>query len=223
MITYKNITIIGTSHIALESIQEVTTVLQENKPGIVALELDHARFLSLMEKKKVSKWVILKETGIKSFLLNLIGAFIEKKLGDIVGVSPGSEMRKAALLARKQKAKIALIDQDVRITLKKLTKIPSKEKWRIFGDIVKGLFQRKAEMRIDLTKVPEQKFIETILKKIEDRYPNLYATLITERNHYMAKSLYKLITEYPEEKIVAIVGAGHAEALLKEIKEYETT
>ena len=78
-------------------------------------------------------------------------------------------------------------------------------------------------MAIDLTKVPEQKFIETILKKIEERYPTLYAVLITERNNYMAKSLYKLITEYPEEKIVAVVGAGHTEAILQELKEYEKT
>ncbi|MBI2110457.1 TraB/GumN family protein [Candidatus Woesearchaeota archaeon] len=221
MLAYKNLTIIGTSHIAVESIKEVTSFIKEKKPNIIALELDKPRFFSLMQQKKGSKFSLLKEMGIKVFLLNLIGAWVEKKLGKLVGVSPGSEMKKAALLAKKQNAKIMLIDQDARITLKKLTQIPAKEKYRIFSDILKSRFKKEEKIKIDLRKVPEKEFIKTILKKIEERYPTVYKVLIKERNEFMAKNLYKLITQFPEEKIVAIVGAGHEEELIHDIKKYE--
>jgi len=221
MLVYKNLTIIGTSHIAIESIKEVTSFIKEKKPGIIALELDKPRFFSLMQQKKGSKFSLLKEMGIKVFLLNLIGAWIEKKLGKLVGVSPGSEMRKAALLAKKQNAKIMLIDQDARITIKKLTLIPAKEKYRIFLDILKSRFKKDEKIKIDLRKVPEKEFIKTILKKIEERYPTVYKVLIKERNDVMAKNLYKLITQFPEERVVAIVGAGHEEELVHDIKKYE--
>ena len=221
MLVYKNLTIIGTSHIAIESIKEVTSFIKEKKPSIIALELDKPRFFSLMQQKKGSKFSLLKEMGIKVFLLNLIGAWIEKKLGKLVGVSPGSEMRKAALLAKKQNAKIMLIDQDARITIKKLTLIPAKEKYRIFLDILKSRFKKDEKIKIDLRKVPEKEFIKTILKKIEERYPTVYKVLIKERNDVMAKNLYKLITQFPEERVVAIVGAGHEEELVHDIKKYE--
>lgn len=221
MLKYKNLTLIGTSHIALESIKEVTKTIKEIQPQIVALELDRARFLALIEENKASKLAILKQLGIKAFLLNLIGAYIEKKLGKLVGVSPGSEMKKAALIAREQKAEIILIDQDVRITLKKLTKIPFKEKLRIFTDIIKGFITRKVEIKIDLTKVPNEKTIRMVLKKIKERYPIVYKFLIKERNEYMAKHLYKIMTKYKEERIVAVVGAGHEKSLIEEIKRYE--
>jgi len=221
MATYKNLTIIGTSHIAVESIKEVTSFIKEKKPEIIALELDNPRFLSLMQKGKTAKFTLLKEMGPKVFLLNLLGSYVEKKLGKLVGVSPGEEMKRAALLAKKQKAKIALIDQDARITLKKLTNIPRKEKWRIFKDIINGLLKRGPKTKIDLTKVPDKEFIKTVLEKIKERYPEIYSILIKERNVYMAKGLYKIMTLYPQANILAVVGAGHKSGLLEEIKKYE--
>src|SRR3989344_5073551 len=99
MKTFKNLTIIGTSHIAKESILEVRKFILENKPDIIALELDQKRFIALLNKRKL-KLTDIKEIGIKGFLINLIGAYIEKKLGKLVGVSPGSEMTLAIKLSR---------------------------------------------------------------------------------------------------------------------------
>ena len=47
MHTIQNLIIIGTSHIAVESIDEVTTAIAELKPEIIALELDLKRFKRL--------------------------------------------------------------------------------------------------------------------------------------------------------------------------------
>jgi len=121
MATYKNLTIIGTSHISKQSIKQVKSSVKKLKPYIIALELDKKRFLALFKEQKLS-FRDIKSMGIKVFILNLIGAYAEKKLGKMVGTKPGDEMRTAVLLAKENKIKLALIDQDIEITLKKLIK-----------------------------------------------------------------------------------------------------
>ena len=49
---YLNLTIIGTSHIARQSLQEVTATIEKEKPDIIALELDKRRFYALTHKVK---------------------------------------------------------------------------------------------------------------------------------------------------------------------------
>ena len=128
---------------------------------------------------------------------------------------PGSEMLKAIGLAKKKNIKIALIDQDIEITLRRFSKeLTWKEKMNFLIDIFKAPFNREIKkMNIDLTKVPDKKIINELIKKLKKRYPNIYKVLIHERNKIMAVNLRKLMKENPEKKILAIVGAGHEEEL----------
>ncbi len=214
----KNLTLIGTSHISIESVKLVEKVILEKKPDIVALELDQPRFFSLISGKKRKLSIKdIKNLGIKGFLINLIGAWIEKKLGELVGTPPGSEMIKAIESANKVKAKIALIDRDIRVTLKRLNKkITFKEKIHFLKDIIKGFIRRETVVKFDLRKVPNDEVIENLIKKVKKDYPSFYNVLIDERNKYMSKNLYKLMTL--NKNIVAIVGAGHEKEMIAIIK-----
>ncbi|MBW2996739.1 TraB family protein, partial [Candidatus Woesearchaeota archaeon] len=53
---YKKLTIIGTSHIAKQSLNEIELAFQQKNPDIVAVELDRRRLHALLteEKSKVS-------------------------------------------------------------------------------------------------------------------------------------------------------------------------
>ncbi|MDD5650952.1 MAG: TraB/GumN family protein [Candidatus Nanoarchaeia archaeon] len=217
---YKNIVIIGTSHIAIESINEVERYIRSLNPEVIAIELDKRRLVSLFAKKRKLSIKDIKTLGIKGFLFNLIGASIEKKLGNLVGTAPGGEMRKAVELARELKIKIALVDQDINVTLNKLTKsITLKEKLNFFVDIIMGLF-KKEKINFDLKKVPNKEIIKKLTTQFKKRYPNMYFVLVEDRNKYMAKNLYRLMLNY--NVVLAIVGAGHEEDLIKEIKIWES-
>ncbi|HLC55998.1 MAG TPA: TraB/GumN family protein [Candidatus Nanoarchaeia archaeon] len=223
MIKYKNLTVLGTSHISVQSIKDVSSFIKNNTPDIIALELDAARFIALTDKRaKKSSLKDVIHLGLKGFILNQIGAYIEKKLGKLVGVSPGSEMKEAIKLAKEYNLKIELIDQRIDITLKKLTKsITLKEKFRFVIDLISGTLYKKKRIKIDLTKVPDESFIIEILEKIKFRYPSFYNVLIDERNKIMAKNLNKIILNNKQSSIFAIVGAGHLSGLLQEIKKSE--
>ena len=216
---YRNLTIIGTSHIAKQSLDDVENAIVEGKPDIIALELDRRRLYSLFKKPGKIRIYDIKRVGIKGFLFALIGAWAEKKLGKIVGVAPGSEMKKAVKLARKKDIKIALIDQDIEITLKRFSKsLTWREKWNFIVDVVKAVFAKKKVIEFDLTKVPSKEIIKKLVGKVKERYPNIYNVLIVERNYVMAENLRKIMEAYPDKKILAIIGAGHEDDILELIK-----
>jgi len=218
---YRNLVMIGTSHIAKQSLKEVKDAIEVGKPDIVCLELDPQRYHGLLNEKKKGKIRIydIKRIGIKGFVFSLIGAWAEKKLGDTVGVSPGSEMKVAIKLAKKYNLKIGLIDQHIEVTLKKLSKAISwKEKWNFVVDIFKAVVLRKKEIEFDLTTVPTQEVIDKLVGQVKVRYPNIYKVLVKDRNKVMAKNLARLMANHPDKKILAIVGAGHEEDMLKIIK-----
>ncbi len=228
---YKNLRIIGTSHIAKQSIEEIKKAFEEKTPDIVALELDRKRLYSLThEKRRRISLKDIRRIGLKGFFFNIIGSFIENKLGKYVGVKPGSEMLKAVDLAKKTGAKIALIDQDIEITLKRISeKLTWKEKLNVFVDFFKGIVFRKSQLKklgienvkvLDLSKVPPKKLIKKITRQVKERYPNLYSALIEERNNVMAANLSQIIRQNPDKDIIAVVGAGHEEELFDLIERY---
>ena len=221
---YKNLTIIGTSHIAKQSLEEVEEEIEGKKPDIIALELDRKRFYSLFKKQSKIRLYDIKRVGVKGFIFSLIGAWAEKKLGKLVGVAPGSEMKKAVRLAKKHNIKIALIDQDIEVTLRKFSKTLSwKEKWNFIVDVVNAIFTRKKVIEFDLTKVPSKQIIRKLVGKVKKRYPNIYKVLIEERNSIMANNIKKVMEKYPEKKILTIVGAGHEDDILELIKKPSIT
>ena len=218
---HKNLVFLGTSHIAKQSLEEVKKSILEEKPGIIALELDKKRLPALMSKtpKKMDLRSI-RHIGLKGFLFSLFGAWAERKLGKLVGVAPGSEMKQAIKIAKKENIKLALIDQDIEITLQRLSRaITWKEKQNFFIDIFKAIFLRKKEIEFDLTTVPDKKIIAKLTSKLKERYPNVYKVLIQERNVVIADNINKLMNLNPDKKILVILGAGHIDDVLELIKE----
>jgi pheromone shutdown-related protein TraB len=220
MIKYNNLTLIGTSHIAKESIELVKSTFLEINPDIVAVELDKERlFLLLNPEKRKNSIKNIKQIGITGYIFNIIGAYIEKKLGKIIGTKPGDEMKIAILLAKEQNKQVALIDQNIKITLKKLNnEITWKEKFRLIFDILFAGFNKQKIKNIDLSKVPNKKIINELTKIVKKRYPSIHKVLIKERDIFLAKNLNKLMSDYPNKEILGIVGAGHEESIIDYLK-----
>lgn len=216
--------IVGTSHISKQSVTEVKTVINTVHPDIVAVELDKRRFHALMSGEKREKFKFsfkaIRSVGFKGFIFQLIGAYAEKKLGDSVGISPGDEMIAAINSANKIGSKIALIDRDISITLKRLN-FGFKDGWVLFKDFFRGLFFRKKEVErlglqnFDLSKVPEEELIEKMINEVKVKYPGIYTSLIHERNIFMANQLIGICSLHPDAKIVAVMGAGHKKEVEK--------
>jgi len=221
------VTIVGTSHIAKESIKKVRKTIEEKQPGIVAVELDARRFYALTHKTKAKfSFYNIKRVGLKGFLFAMIGSWASKKLGRMVGVDPGEEMLTAVKEAKKKKLQLALIDQDIEKTLFRFSKsLTWKERWRFVVDMFNGIFFRKREIKklgigkLDLKKIPSDIMIQKMMTVMKKRYPSIYKVLVHERNVFMANKLKELMIKFPDQGIVAVVGAGHVEGIREILSE----
>lgn len=207
------IIIVGTSHIAKESIQDIRHAFLQCSPDIIAVELDPQRLSSLLSKKEGTLPLsLIRQIGITGYLFAAIGRTLQKKLGSIVDVQPGSEMLAAVHLAKKHEKPLALIDRDILITLNRLSKeFTLKEKMRLFADIFSSPFSKK--MRIDISRVPEKELVIHIISLLRKRYPGIYSALINERDKHMATQLISIQEAHPSAIILAVVGLGHKQGM----------
>lgn len=220
MYIYKNLILIGTSHISPKSLKEVENIILDKKPDIVAVELDSGRAISLMRGERRLRIRDIFDIGVKIFILTWVASWLQRKLGEKTGISPGSEMKKAIDCAYQVNAKTAFIDQDIRITLRKFFKeVPLKEKLKIVFDSFVDFFIPSKRIKINISEVPPKQLIARLLKEIKGKYPNFYKVLVYDRNKIMAKRLYNLMSNY--NLVVGVVGAGHEEEIVQLIKEYE--
>ncbi|MDP7115780.1 MAG: TraB/GumN family protein [Candidatus Woesearchaeota archaeon] len=223
---YRNLTIIGTSHIAQQSLDEVKKIIEEENPSLICFELDKQRAKVILKNKPGGRIQLkdIRKIGVKGYLFSLLGGWAERKLGEHAGVKPGDEMREGLRLARIHKIPVGYIDQDIQVTLKRFSKaLTWKEKWHFVVDLFKGFVLKEKKYTFDLSKVPSKKLIKKMIQEVKKRYPNLYTVLVEERNEYMARKLVYLMKSKPNDRIVAIVGAGHEEEIIKLIKKQINT
>ncbi|AAB99373.1 TPA: TraB family protein [Methanocaldococcus jannaschii] len=215
-----DIYLIGTAHVSKDSIEEVEKIISSVSPEGIAVELDDRRFFSLItnEEKKVDLKKVLKEGNFLKFFIYLILANSQKKIGESFGIKPGSEMKKAIEIASKYGLPIYLIDRDIDITLSRLMdRMTFKEKMKIFWELLNSDeedLELDDDLLNDMVKNPE-KFIK-LLKEIS---PTIYEVLVDERDRFMAKRLFELSKN--KNSLVAVVGAGHVEGIVRYLKKLE--
>jgi pheromone shutdown-related protein TraB len=215
---YKNVKLIGTSHIARESINTIKEEFSTFNPDIVCVELDNKRLHALLTDQKPDRSLRgIRHYGLQGYLFAVIGGFVQEKLGNVVGVKPGSDMLVAVNLSRENNKILHVVDQDIEITLRRFSKAFTwREKFRLIWDIIKAPFSKR--MKIDLNKVPKEELINKLMGDLKIRYPNLYKVLIDERNLVMAKNIYRIMSKNEDKKILVIIGAGHEREMLNLIK-----
>ena len=220
---YKNVYIIGTSHISEDSVKIITEKFFELKPDIVCVELDSRRLYALENNIKPDYSIKgIKYYGVTGYLFAVIAGFAQKKLGNIVGIKPGSDMMTAVKLSKDHLKELKLIDQDIQVTMQNLSReFTFREKMRIFWDVLSAPFRKKQQLKFDLKKVPSAHIINELMKQLKDRYPNLYKVLIDDRNKVMAKNIYKIMTHNSSKSVLVVIGAGHGDELLALIKKEE--
>ena len=211
------IKIVGTSHISKDSVKEIKHQISEFKPDIVCVELDVHRYKSLFQKNRGKvKFSQISKLGLFGFLFYLFGSISQKVLSRKVGSKPGIDMRAAIIEAKKSDAKVALIDQDISITLRNLSKqVPFPEKLKLFGYVLFGGFISKKRIAFDLKSVPKDALIKTLVSELKHKFPNFYKVLVEDRDKYMQKQVKVLSDNFPKSKILVIVGAGHKSSLIK--------
>lgn len=211
--------IVGTSHVSNDSIKEVKKSFETFKPDIIAVELDRARLNAFESKKKGSRLHIRSalKVGISGFIFALIGGFIQRKIGKKLNIEPGRDMYEAVQLGLNNNKKVALVDRNISVTLKQFSKkVSFREKFRMVKDILLAPFQRKKDkLKFDISKVPSDSIIDTVINELEVRYPQTFEVLLNSRNVIMANRVKGIAEKVPDAKIMLVVGAAHKKGVSK--------
>jgi pheromone shutdown-related protein TraB len=188
-----------------------------------------------MQSKK--KWdeteitKVIKSGKAYLFLMQLLLTNFQRRVGDELGVKPGSEMVKALELAKEKNIKVALVDRDIGVTLKRaMHRMGWIEKAKILLSLIEGIFGGEEEKITEemIDKLKEMDVLTEMLEELGREVPSIKEVLLDERNRYIADKILGL----EGKKIVVVVGAGHVEGIKnlieagnidakKEIKELE--
>lgn len=205
----KELILVGTAHISMESAQLVHRIIEQERPDRVCIELDQKRYESLAQRQS---WLnlnlkeIIYRKQLSTLLVNLVLASYQKKLGDQLGIQPGTELLEAARTAAALDIPIALCDRDVRITMRRAWKSTSIwKKGYLLASLMTSLFDKTEITEEKLRDMRKTDVISELMDELGAALPELKRVLIDERDTFLSEK----IKEAEGSRIVAVVGAGH--------------
>ena len=206
--------LIGVAHVLPKSAGEVVDVITRERPEVVAVELCPARYLALTRGGKRPGALEAMRAGPKLALLSCLIYLLQDKFARQTGMPAGEEMLAAIEHARKVGARVELIDQDIGVTLKRLTdRMPWRERFRLFAGLLLGLMS--LGKRVELERLTDEQIVEYLLKELKRTSPTAFDVLIRERDVYMASRLTMLLSGGG--KVVCVVGAGHVPGIYERL------
>jgi pheromone shutdown-related protein TraB len=215
----REIILIGTAHVSRESADLVERVIEEERPDTVCVELCRPRYEAIRQRDKWQETNIIKvirEKRTSILLSQLIMASLQRKIAQKFNITPGEEMLRAIDRAHAIGAQIVLADREIRVTLLRT--------WRMMGfwsklkflpDLILSLFATDEITEEEIEKLKQHDVLELALQTVGEKLPGVKATLIDERDLYLAHT----ISHAPGARIAAVVGAGHVPGIRKHLGE----
>lgn len=209
----RDIILIGAAHVSREGFNIVNEIIEKEKPDVVGVELCRERHETFINKKKwddTEFTKVVREGRGYIFLINLLIANFQRKMGDELGVQPGSEMMEALKTARERNINVVLLDRDIQVTLKRAWGImPFFEKIKlpvfVLYDFVYGVFRGRKINKDLIEQLKGRDIVSELMNELGREAPSVKNVLVDERDMYIAGK----ILSAKGNKIVAVIGAGH--------------
>ena len=210
-------TLLGTAHVSKTSIDAVMAAIDTGRFDAVAVELDEQRHKALTNPDALAQLDLVKvirERKIAPFAANLALAAYQRRLAEQLGIEPGAELKAAAVEAVARGLPLQLIDRDVGITFRRILQgLGWWERMKLVGGLASGLFASDEVSEDDIERLKEGDMLESSFGEFARDTPSLYATLIDERDQYMAAKLRE--RSDGAKHVLAVVGAGHLKGMAR--------
>ena len=157
---------------------------------------------------------VIREKKVAPFAANLALAAYQRRLAEQMGVEPGAELKAAATEAVARGLPLQLIDRNVGITFRRILQgLSWWDRAKLIGGVAGGLFADDEVSAEDIERLKEGDMLESSFGEFARDTPSLYATLIDERDQYMAARLRE--RDDGATRVLAVVGAGHLKGMAK--------
>jgi pheromone shutdown-related protein TraB len=211
----RTIVLVGTAHVSRESVTEVESIIREEMPDRVCVEIDAQRYKAITQPNNWSSmniYKIIKER--KAFLLlgNLVLQAFQRRMGMDLGVKPGEEMRAAILVSEELDIPFSFADREIQTTLRRAwAKSSLWGKNKLLAALLSSVFTNEKLSEEEIEQLKHKSELETMLEELADYLPAAKEVLIDERDQYLATRIF----ESEGDKVVAVVGAGHVPGIIR--------
>jgi pheromone shutdown protein TraB len=200
--------ILGTTHVDKSSVERVRRTISETRPSVVAVELDEERLFALRDPDRGKL-----DSPMRSGLLPWMMVLLERSIGSLTEVFPGSEMLEAVDEAERVGAKTILIDKRIDSILEEIRDVPLLEKLKISLDVLAALFAISTKRE---TAQSMKAGLDELMAEFGAKYPTLFRILVTERDRYMADRLQEIL-DSTTGQVIAVVGLGHLTGIMQHL------
>jgi len=214
-------TLLGTAHVSRASLEAVREAVASGRYDAVAVELDAPRLQALTEPDSLSKLDLVQviRTGRTAmFAANLALAAYQRRLAEQLGIEPGAELRQAVLDARERNLPVHLIDREVGLTFRRASeRLGWWGRAKLAGGLAASLFVDEKVADDEIEKLKQGDMLESSFSEFASDSPEVFETVIAERDRYMAARLRESHGEARE--VLAVVGAGHLQGMARHLHE----
>lgn len=215
------IILVGTAHVSQNSVDEVRSVIEEENPDHICLELDKGRYESKTKEQSynsMSLKKVFKEGKTFLVLANTALASFQKKMGNQTGSAPGEEILGASRIAEEKGIPYSFCDREIQITLKRAWRKSNLwDKAKLISTLLSSAFDKEEIKPEELEQLKNSDTLQTLMDELSKELPGAKAALIDERDRFLATN----ILEAPGHKKVAVIGAGHASGIIRTIGKLE--
>ena len=210
-------TIIGTAHVSRTSTEAVRKLASTGDFDAIAVELCQARYDALTAERKwtdLDLYKVIREGKAGLVLANLALSAYQRRIAEQFGIEPGAELRAATVAAKKRDLPLQLVDRDLATTLRRsYASVPWYKRLYLMSGLALGMVSSEDIDEASIEKLKEGDILESTFTEFAKQSPELFETLIAERDRYMAARLRQENSGASGRKVLAVIGAGHMEGL----------
>ena len=192
------IKIVGTDHFM--SKEAIEGIIKDENPDIIAVELCGTRFEQFTGHK-------LPKQSKDNSLIGEISDTIKRKAEE-EGLDYGSDQKTAMFYAIDNEIHLMMVDKDINEIRESMSKIPQEEMIYLQNELLK--FQQES--------VKQEVNENEVIRKMKSDIPTAYKILVEERDNHIIKELKEAREKYPNKRILAFLGKGHAKTVEDALK-----
>lgn len=213
----KEIILIATAHVSKQSAELVRTVISDERPDSVCIELDEERYQNIQhpeawEKTDIVKVIKSKKVGF--LLANLALSSYQKKIAKKLDTSVGGEMLQGIESAKEIGASLVLADRSIQTTFLRIwRKLSFWKKTKLIFSLLFSFDDDSELSNQDIENLMQKDILESAIADIREKFPQVGEVLISERDQYLAAK----IKQAPGRKIIAVLGGAHVPGVSEEL------
>ncbi len=219
-------TLLGTAHVSHASVEAVREAIASGAYDAIAVELDEPRLQALTDPDALARLdlvQVIRSGRTAMFAANLALSAYQRRLAEQLGIEPGAELKLAALEGRKRGLPVHLIDREVGLTFKRASaRLGFWGRTKLGSGLFASLLVSEEVGAEEIEKLKQGDMLEASFSEFASDSPEIYETVIAERDRYMAARLRQIhddVSSGDAREVLAVVGAGHLQGLATHLRE----